>query len=86
MDYCMAVDKFQHKIIFSLKMQLIFTYIIVNLPIWYLILYFFVYSHKIPFFGIKIIAAIFSVVSIVFSISLRKTLSAKNLRCVDNLA
>ena len=60
----MAVDKSQQKIIFSLKMQLIFTYIIVNLPIWYLILYFFVYSHKIPFFGIKIIAAIFSVVSI----------------------
>ena len=60
----MAVDKSQQKIIFSLKMQLIFTYIIVNLPIWYLILYFFVYSHKIPFFGIKIIATIFSVISI----------------------
>lgn len=60
----MAVDKFQQKIIFSLKMQLIFTYIIVNLPIWYIILYFFVYSHKIPFFGIKIIATIFSVISI----------------------
>lgn len=60
----MAVDKFQHKIIFSLKMQLIFTYIIVNLPIWYIILYFFIYSHKIPFFGIKIIATIFSVISI----------------------
>lgn len=60
----MAVDKFQHKIIFSLKMQLIFTYIIINLPIWYLILYFFVYSHKIPFYGIKIIATVFSVVSI----------------------
>ncbi|MEI0530530.1 methyl-accepting chemotaxis protein [Brachyspira pilosicoli] len=60
----MAVDKYQQKIIFSLKMQLIFTYIIINLPIWYLILYFFVYSHKIPFFGIKIIATVFSVVSI----------------------
>ncbi|MBW5382721.1 methyl-accepting chemotaxis protein, partial [Brachyspira pilosicoli] len=60
----MAVDKFQHKIIFSLKMQLIFTYIIVNLPIWYIILYFFIYSHKIPFLGIKIIATIFSVISI----------------------
>ena len=60
----MAVEKPQQKIIFSLKMQLIFTYIIVNLPIWYIILYFFVYSHKIPFYGIKIIAAVFSVVSI----------------------
>ena len=60
----MAVDKSQQKIIFSLKMQLIFTYIIINLPIWYLILYFFVYSHKIPFFGIKIVATLFSIVSI----------------------
>lgn len=60
----MAVEKPQQKTIFSLKMQLIFTYIIINLPIWYIILYFFVYSHKIPFYGIKIIATVFSVVSI----------------------
>lgn len=55
----MALNKSKKKLILSLKIQIIGIYILLDLILWYLFLWFSLYDkHAFPFYGVKIVFAI----------------------------